>query len=285
MGATIPAVTPTLAAQLEASITFFSAEKQRMLSLFPDNPYGVYVRSFGKATAFLAQRTNSTPSNRVHHISGDDLPYLSAILDWYRNYDALCSFEVVPLLSSPLLLWHLAKRGFYQSGFYNVLYGLPTVDAATFPHITIRAVQPEEKELFADVYFNSFGVPMTTAYNHVRDSIRVLVDIPSNQCFFALIEKRIAAIAVLSLSQQIGYLALAATLPSFRGYGCHKALLQARIEKAASQGCQIVTGQAGVGTVSQQNMERFGLRLAYTKTDWTIYSEQQPDSSFDPFNQ
>jgi hypothetical protein len=285
MDTTIPVVTSALAAQLETSIAFFSAEKQRALSLFPDNPYGVHVRSFGKVTAFLAQRTNSVAFNRVHHISGDDLPYLSAILDWYRNNDSLCSFEIVPLLSSPLLLWHLAKRGFYQSGFYNVLYGIPTVDTATFPHITIRAVQPEEKELFADVYFNSFGVPKTTAHNYVRDSIRVLVDIPSNQCFFALIEKKIAAIAVLSLSQQIGYLALAATLPTFRGYGCHKALLQARIEKAAGQGCQLITGQAGVGTVSQQNMERVGLRLAYTKTDWTVYSEQQPDSSFDPFNQ
>ena len=39
----MPTVTPALAAQLEASITFFSAEKQRLLSLFPGNPYTEYM--------------------------------------------------------------------------------------------------------------------------------------------------------------------------------------------------------------------------------------------------
>ncbi|GHO59228.1 N-acetyltransferase [Ktedonobacter robiniae] len=255
-----------------------------MLSLLPGNPYGVFIRSFGKAHAFLAQRANSAAFNRVHHISKNDLPYLDAILDWYRSYDAVCSFEIIPLLTSPSLLWHFAKRGLYQSGFYNVLYGLPGTETARFPHIDIRAVEPEEKDLFADVYFTSFGVSKTSANNYVRDSIRTLIDISSNQCFFAFIEKRVAAIAVLSVTQQIGYLGLAATLPSFRGYGCHKALLQVRIEKAASQGCQLVVGQAGVGTISQRNMERLGLRLAYTKVDWTIYSERQEPNSFDPFN-
>jgi hypothetical protein len=259
----IPTVTPALAARLESSITFFSAEKQRMLSLLPGNPYGVHIRSFGKALAFLVQRAHSSTFNSVHHISGDDLPYLNTLLDWYHSYDTLCSFEVVPLLSSPLLLWHLAKRGFYQSGFYNVLYGLPRIAKATFPHITIRAVQPEEKDLFADIYFTSFGVPKTSENNYVRESIRALVEIPSNMCFFALIEKSVAALAVLSLFEGIGYLALAATLPSFRGYGCHKALLQARMEQAARQGCQLIIGQAGVGTSSQRNMEHVGLRLAY----------------------
>ncbi|GER88922.1 N-acetyltransferase [Dictyobacter vulcani] len=282
----IPPVTPRLATRLETSITFFSTEKHRLLSLFSNNLYGVHVRSFGTAIASLTQKANSATFNRVHHISADDTHFVHDITQWYRNYGARCSFEVVPHLSSPSLLWHLAKNDFYQSGFYNVLYGLPAIEKARFPHLAIRGVLPGEKEIFADIYFKSFGIPKTPDYDYVHDSICGLVTLSSNECFFALIDKKPVAIAVLSLHEQVGYLALAATLPSFRGYGCHKALLQTRIDRAAKQGCELIVGQAGVGTGSQHNMERVGLRLAYTKADWTTYSEQQElDLTSDLLNQ
>jgi GNAT superfamily N-acetyltransferase len=286
MNQIVPSLTPTVATQLETSIAFFSAEKQKALSLLPDNPYEVQSRCFGNLTVFLAQKTyKNNLFNRVSNIGEENLPYLDAIVDWHRTFGVSCCFEIVPLRSSHLLLWHLASRGLYQSGFYNVLYGLPVVDTVSFSNITVRTVLPEEKDLFADIYFESFEVPKTTEYSYVRDSIRVLTDIPTNECFFAIVKNKVVAIAVLSIYQHIGYLALAATLPSFRGYGCHKALLHTRIEKAAHKGCSLVIGQAGVGTVSQQNMEQWGLRLAYTKVEWTIYNPQQiPDRGLDPMN-
>ncbi|GCE15271.1 hypothetical protein KTT_51300 [Tengunoibacter tsumagoiensis] len=256
-----------------------------MLSLCPGNPYGAYTRSFGKAVALLAQKAHSGLYNRVHHISGDDVGFLDEIIEWYRSSGGICSFQVVPLLSSPSLLWQLAKHGFYQSGFYNVLYGLPAIQQASFPQLTIRSVEPEEKETFVDIYFNSFGLPKTAAYGYVHESMSRLIDVSSNNCFFALVDKKPVAIAILSLYQQVGYLALAATLPSFRAYGCHQALLQARITRAISQECELIVGQAGVATGSQRNMERSGLRLAYTKTDWTIYNAlADPDKNTTSFN-
>ncbi|HCI78622.1 MAG TPA: hypothetical protein DHW02_02910 [Ktedonobacter sp.] len=286
MNRTPPPLTPELAYKLEASCTFFSTEKQKALASLPGNPYGVQTRTFGKATAFLARKThNSEIFNHVGNLTRDDLPYLDAILDWYAHNDVSCSFDIVPSNASPELLWHLAMKGLYQSSFYNMFYGLPYVAQEFLSDIVIRPVLPEEKNLFAEVYFESFEVPKTKTYAYVRQSICTLVEIPTNHCLFAFIHNSLAAIAVISISRGIGYLALSATRPSFRGRGCQNALLQARIHLASRAGCDLVTCQAGVGTVSQRNVEKVGLRLAYTKATWTTFNEHQnPRNTIDPTN-
>jgi GNAT superfamily N-acetyltransferase len=102
----------------------------------------------------------------------------------------------------------------------------------------------------------------------------LLVGLPNTYCLFALHNNSIAAMAALYVHQDIGYLALAATRPTYRNRGCHKALLQARITLAANKGCTCIAGQAAFGSASQQNMEKIGLRIAYTKALWTKFDKQ-----------
>ncbi len=283
---TLPLLTPELAYRIEASTISFSAEKQKVLASLPDNPYGVQTRVFGNATAFLARKThNAEIFNHVSNLTRDDLPYLDDILDWYASNDVRCSFDIVPSNVSPELLWRLAEKGFYQSSFYNMFYGLPSATQEFFSDIAVRPVLLEEKDLFVEVYFDSFEIPQIEKYDYIRQSIRLLVGKPTNLCLFALVHNSIAAIAVISIAQGIGYLALGATLPSFRGYGCHKALLQARMNLALQAGCDLVTCQAGVGTISQQNIEKMGLRLAYIKATWSTFDEHyNPHDEIDPAN-
>ncbi|HEY7418942.1 MAG TPA: GNAT family N-acetyltransferase [Ktedonobacteraceae bacterium] len=283
MERTLPFMTPELAKRLESEIVFFSKQRQEALRAIPGNPYAVQTRDFGGATAFLAQRTyNADQTSHVGGISRDDLSSLEAIFEWYHSYGVHCTFYIAPPIASPPLLWHLAAKGWYQSGFYHVLYGLPQVDTTPHADIVIRHVTLAEQDLFADVYCESFEVPKTDAYVYIRDSIRVLVEIPTNHCFFALIDNTVAAIAVLSVHEQVGYLALSGTRPHFQNRGCQKAMLQARLRKAAQAGCTLVLGQAAVASISQQNMEKAGLHLAYTKVLWSYYDSQkdwsqQPD--------
>ncbi|MEO6890595.1 MAG: hypothetical protein ABI456_14450 [Ktedonobacteraceae bacterium] len=63
-----------------------------------------------------------------------------------------------PFPSREIMIPDLSLDGVY------VLSGLPCVDTAAFPHIPIRAVLSEEREIFADVYFNSFGFQKASAY-------------------------------------------------------------------------------------------------------------------------
>jgi ribosomal protein S18 acetylase RimI-like enzyme len=197
-----------------------------------------------------------------------------------------CTFDVAPSTAYPAFLRHLAAKGWYQSGFYNVLYGLAQEETIAHSEIVVRLVHPDEKDLFVAAYCESFEVPNTDAYAYVRDSIRVLLDIPTNHCFVALIEKTVAAIFVLSVSQQIGYMALAATRPRFQNYGCQKVLLQTGLQQAAQAGCTLVVGQTAVASISQYNAQKVGLHLAYTKALWSFYErEEGRRQEPDPLNQ
>jgi GNAT superfamily N-acetyltransferase len=61
------------------------------------------------------------------------------------------------------------------------------------------------------------------------------------------------------------YLAMAGTLPEFRGRGSQAALIHARIGAAAAAGCDLVVATAAFPSSSHRNLERCGLRTAYTK--------------------
>jgi len=53
-----------------------------------------------------------------------------------------------------------------------------------------------------------------------------------------------------------------------RGGGLQSALIRARISAAAAAGSEIVCSGASWASQSQRNLERAGLRIAYTKTVW-----------------
>jgi hypothetical protein len=66
----------------------------------------------------------------------------------------------------------------------------------------------------------------------------------------------------------IGLLADAATRPELRGRGCHTAMIHHRIVQAEKRRCDLVTSFVEFGSTSHLNLERAGLRVAYTKSMW-----------------
>jgi hypothetical protein len=91
---------------------------------------------------------------------------------------------------------------------------------------------------------------------------------PGWHLYLAFVEEAPAAVALLHIQDQIVSLVAAATVLQFRGRGCQAALLQQRIVDADDAGCTLLVTQTRVGTASQRNMERAGMRVAYTSTIW-----------------
>jgi hypothetical protein len=75
---------------------------------------------------------------------------------------------------------------------------------------------------------------------------------------------------VLRTGGGVGLLANSATVPAFRQRGCQTALIRRRLADAAEQGCELVAAQCAFGGASQRNLERAGLRIAYTKAVWRV---------------
>lgn len=64
------------------------------------------------------------------------------------------------------------------------------------------------------------------------------------------------------------FLNMAATMPKYRNRGYQTALLKYRIDDAFTQGCELVISGASPGTSSLYNMQKVGLRTAFTKSLW-----------------
>jgi GNAT superfamily N-acetyltransferase len=104
--------------------------------------------------------------------------------------------------------------------------------------------------------------------NGVAQNNEILYDNKNWTFFLASYENMPAGIGVLFIKDRIATLAAAATIPELRNIGIQSALLKHRIHQAKLQECDLIVGQAKFGSVSQNNMERVGLKIAYTKAIW-----------------
>ncbi|WP_426446251.1 acetyltransferase [Paenibacillus sp. S-38] len=235
------------------------------------NPHGVYIRRFGRVHAFLVKAIPDFNSVRGLGLEEGDEDLVDEILDFYAEHEAACRFDIVPFGAAPALLTRLAERGYGQSGFHTSLCGfVPQLGLSADPRsgrLAVRRLREDEFGLYAEIYTASFGMP-AFLQPAVAENNRVLYGRSGWRFYLALYDDQPAAVGVLHAEQGTGSLAAAATLPGFRRLGCQSALLLARLEEAVRQECGLLVGQAAFGSPSQANMERIGMKVAYTKALW-----------------
>ncbi|MBD2871966.1 GNAT family N-acetyltransferase [Paenibacillus arenilitoris] len=234
------------------------------------NPEQVYIERFGNAHAFMVKGIPDPYFNSVRGVSSEDIDQLDRIIEFYRDHNVPCRFDMPPFASAELLL-KLAERGYYQYGFHSSMCGsLPRAEQLIHQideAVSVRKIRGSEFSLYGEIYVKAFNMPEFLA-TAVSQNNLVLEKIPGWHFFLASYRNVPAAVAALYVQDGAGSLAAAATLPDFRGKGCHSALLAARIKEAIDHHCDLIVGQARFGSISQGNMERYGLKMAYTKSIW-----------------
>jgi hypothetical protein len=99
---------------------------------------------------------------------------------------------------------------------------------------------------------------------------RVSARRPDGLSFLAEIGGEPVATGALSICEGVALLAGASTVPEARRRGAQLALLDARLDYAARQGCDLAMMCAQPGSSSQRNAERQGFRIAYTRIKWRL---------------
>jgi len=270
---TLPRLTPALADRIDWSEVAYVASDMAMLAGSGDNPLGVGVHGFGRATALLMREINDWEFNRVLGLRDQGPSEVDEILTWYALYEPPCHFDIVPQLVSQELLQTLADRGFSKSGSHASLFGVPADDLPEPPiGVDVIEVLAGQMEIFADlymVYLDDFKYS-DELKARVRANIITGYRQPGWRLYLAAVDGAPAAFASLYVQDRIGSLAMAAAAPSSRGRGGHGALLNRRIADAAAEGCELVIAQAIPASTSHRNMERAGLKVAYTKDIWSL---------------
>ena len=218
-----------------------------------------------------------SPFNKVAGLGFGGLPG-AAVLEGIERAFAACGAPVqieLAHLADPAIGALLAGRGYQLESFENVL-GLALTgkpEPVTLPGIEVRPSGEEEFGAWVDVVVegglhpDTQGVPQ---YEQFSREILARAERDSGAAagvrrYVALRDGVIVGGASFRVAGGIAQFTGAATAPAHRRRGIQTALLSARLADAAAAGCDVAVITTQPGSKSQQNAQRQGFDLLYTR--------------------
>jgi GNAT superfamily N-acetyltransferase len=241
----------------------------------PGNPLGLVRRPFGEAVAVARPSLAELDfMNTVYGLSAADAGCVEEIIAFYDGLGVRPSFELIPEPDFETLAERLHAAGAGQVGFHAVLAGV----AERQPPAPLEVVELDggaRADEFARVLLEGHGVPAADIALEAA-AVERWHGLDGLRSYVALDGGRTVAAGALLVADGIGYLANSATRPDARGRGAQTALVRRRIEDARAAGCELVSAQASFGGTSQRNLERAGMRVAFTKAMWRQHEPPTP---------
>jgi ribosomal protein S18 acetylase RimI-like enzyme len=232
------------------------------------------VVELGGGVAVLVAR--DSPSNKMIGIgfSGplDDV-VLSDVEESFAARGTRLQAEV-STLADPAVHRQLMERGYVPSGFENVLgHALHAHVAQPLDGIVVELLSAADLPALADVMAEGFASPdvggvggdAIPPLDEIRRWFAVTMRVPGFRGYVARIDGAIAGGAALRLDDGVAQFSGAATLPHFRRRGVQTMLLRARLADAALAGCDVGVVVTQPASKSQQNVQREGFALLYTR--------------------
>ncbi|GGA77812.1 GNAT family N-acetyltransferase [Ornithinibacillus halotolerans] len=264
----IHVLTSELARKIEESEIEALQSRLTAIKEIPGNPLDAEIVQFGNATAFTIKGIPGPSFNTVRGITSNDMAEVDDILTYYKERGIPIQFELTPASTNSKLMELLATKGLYQHKFHSVLYGIDKdIHYDKNSSIIIRKLAEDEFDLFAEIYARGFGLPNIIKAGIAQNN-KILHSLDAWDFYIALMNEKPVGIGVLFVANGVATLAASATLPEHRNNGVHQALLQERVKDAKDKGANLIVGQAKFASTSSNNMERMGLKLAYTKSIW-----------------
>jgi GNAT superfamily N-acetyltransferase/ketosteroid isomerase-like protein len=234
---------------------------------------GFVIPVAGGVASFAGQ---GSPYNKVAGLGFGGVPDPAA-LDEIEQAFAGCGSPVqveLAHLADPAIGAVLAGRGYRLESFENVLGRALTGGSGRVmpPGVEVRPSGEEEFETWLDVvaegsiHPDTQGVPWHEEFSREaiigaeRDSAAA-----GDVRYAALRDGVIVGGATMRISEGVAQLTGAATVPAHRRRGVQTALLSARLADAAAAGCDVAVIITQPGSKSQQNAQRQGFDLLYTR--------------------
>jgi GNAT superfamily N-acetyltransferase len=177
-------------------------------------------------------------------------------------------------LADPSIGAVLTGRGYRLQGFENVLgRALPVEPVPAAAGVLVAPSPDEEQREWLDAVVDGFASPDTQGVpsheSYAREALEgVMDDLAASRGFVRYLARHDGAIAggaSLRLFEGVAQLCGAATRPEHRRHGVQSALLAARLEAAGKAGCDVAVVTTQPGSKSQENVQRQGFELLYTR--------------------
>jgi GNAT superfamily N-acetyltransferase len=218
-----------------------------------------------------------SPLNKVAGLGFGGVPTAAALEEIERAFTARGAPVQVELahLVDPAIGVLLTDRGYRLTSFENVLgralKGEP--ERVTPPGVEVRPSGEDEFEPWLDVVADGFAHPdaqgVSSPEELPREAVaRAMRDLTAGagvMRYVALRDGVLAGGASFRVAEGVAQLTGAATSPAHRRRGVQTALLSARLAEATAAGCDIAVITTQPGSKSQQNAQRQGFDLLYTR--------------------
>ncbi|MDQ3765546.1 MAG: GNAT family N-acetyltransferase [Actinomycetota bacterium] len=238
------------------------------------NSAGFVIPVAGGVASFAEE---GSPLNKVAGLGFGGVPTAAALDEIERAFTARGAPVQVELahLADPAIGALLTDRGYRLTSFENVL-GLALTgepEQVTPPGIEVRPRGDDEFEAWLDVVTEGFahpdaqGVPSHEEFPRevLTRAMRDLTAGAGVMRYVALRDGVLAGGASFRVAEGVAQLTGAATAPKHRRQGVQAALLSARLADATAAGCDIAVITTQPGSKSQQNAQRRGFDLLYTR--------------------
>jgi GNAT superfamily N-acetyltransferase len=219
---------------------------------------------------------DGSPYNKVAGLGFGGVPGAAALDEIERAFAAAGAPAQVELahLADPEIAARLTARGYQLESFENVLgQALPGGAGRVAPAgIEVRRSGAAEFEAWlgvvaeGSVHPDPQGVPWHEEFPRemIIDAERASAEAGTVR-YAALRDGALAGGASMRLAEGVAQLTGAATAPAHRRRGIQTALLAARLADATAAGCDIAVIVTQPGSKSQQNAQRQGFDLLYTR--------------------
>jgi hypothetical protein len=200
----------------------------------------------------------------------DDM--VTEIVNWYRaKGGSSVIFQVSPLVPQGDWETVLEAAGFTAGGSWVKCIRDISPPQAASTDLKIRRLTEEDGQRYAEVYWAGFEFENPLFIEWMSRQPKM----DHWRTFGAFDGDELAAVGALFLNGDIGGMSGAATLPAFRNRGAQGALIAARVEAAALEGCQWVVSETGAETEdnpnpSLHNLHRHGFTELYDRRNWRI---------------
>jgi GNAT superfamily N-acetyltransferase len=219
---------------------------------------------------------HGSPYNKVVGLGFAGVPGTAALDEIEHAFAARGAPTQVELahLADPAIGELLTGRGYRLESFENVLGCAlgPGLERATPAGVEVRRSGDEELDAWIDVVVGAVEQPDTQGVPWHEEFPRAILENAERDSaaaglarYAALHDGVLAGGASLRIDDGIAQLAGAATAPAHRRRGIQSALLSHRLADAAAAGCRVAVITTQPGSRSQQNAQRQGFDLLYTR--------------------
>jgi GNAT superfamily N-acetyltransferase len=227
-----------------------------------------------------------SPLNKVAGLGFAGVPSAAELEEVEHAFAARDAPTQVELahLADPDLAVLLSDRGYRLESFENVLglaLGEPP-EPVTLPGIAIRRSGDDEFDRWLAVLADAVAEPDTQGVPWHEEFPRATYEAAERDFaatgvdrYVALHDGAFAGGAGLRITGGIAQMAGAGTAPAHRRLGIQSALLTARLIDATAAGCDVAVITTQPGSRSQQNAQRRGFDLLYTRAVLVKHSREQ----------